>query len=232
MKPKGSKGVVIACSIILLWAFSTVYLVSSNLTITDPLSWVFVYVQMHLFTGLFITAHDSMHHAVSASPKVNHALGKICSALFMLNNYTNLYKKHHEHHRFVATDKDPDYHHSGNFFLWYFSFLKQYVSIWQIVGVAIIFNVLLWVVQEQQLLLFWVAPSFLSTLQLFFFGTYLPHLNEHTSADIYKSKSQFKSHVLAFMACYFFGYHYEHHRFPATPWWQLYKRKEEMEKSR
>jgi len=229
MKPKGSKGVIIAVSVIVLWAVETAALLGSSLTVAHPLSWFFLFVQMHLFTGLFITAHDSMHHAVSANARLNHTIGKVSSVLFMFNNYSNLYKKHHEHHRFVATEKDPDYHHSGNFFLWYFSFLKQYVSIGQIVLVAILFNLLLLVFEEQRLLMFWVVPSFLSTLQLFFFGTYLPHRNEHHSADIYKSKSQFKSHFLAFIACYFFGYHYEHHRFPATPWWQLYKRKEEME---
>lgn len=229
MKPKGYRGVFIATSIIFIWIVSTVTLLTSTLTVINPLSWIFILVQMHLFTGLFITAHDSMHHAVSSNAKLNHTIGKVCSALFMLNNYQNLYKKHHEHHRFVATEKDPDYHHSGNFFLWYFSFLKQYVSIWQIVFVAIIFNILLLVVEEQRLLIFWVIPSFLSTLQLFFFGTFLPHRNKHNSEDVYKSRSQFKSHLIAFFACYFFGYHYEHHRFPATPWWQLYKRKEEMD---
>jgi beta-carotene ketolase (CrtW type) len=25
------------------------------------------------------------------------------------------------------------------------------------------------------------------------------------------------------LSCYFFGYHYEHHESPQTPWWKLYQ---------
>jgi hypothetical protein len=32
-----------------------------------------------------------------------------------------------------------------------------------------------------------------------------------------------KNHVLAFFSCYFFGYHYEHHHSPGTPWWMLWR---------
>jgi beta-carotene ketolase (CrtW type) len=34
-----------------------------------------------------------------------------------------------------------------------------------------------------------------------------------------------KNHVMAFLACYFFGYHSEHHLWPGTPWWKLWMRK-------
>jgi beta-carotene ketolase (CrtW type) len=86
---------------------------------------------------------------------------------------------------------------------------------------AILFNVLkLWLPQSN-LLLFWVAPSLLSTFQLFYFGTYLPHKGEHDNR--HQSRSQKKNHVAAFFSCYFFGYHYEHHDSPGTPWWRLWK---------
>jgi beta-carotene/zeaxanthin 4-ketolase len=29
-------------------------------------------------------------------------------------------------------------------------------------------------------------------------------------------------------SCYFFGYHWEHHHSPATPWWELWKVKETL----
>jgi beta-carotene ketolase (CrtW type) len=32
--------------------------------------------------------------------------------------------------------------------------------------------------------------------------------------------------VWAFVSCYFFGYHYEHHDSPATPWWLLWRVKD------
>jgi beta-carotene ketolase (CrtW type) len=41
----------------------------------------------------------------------------------------------------------------------------------------------------------------------------------------YKARSQKRNHLGAFFCCYFFGYHYEHHAFPETPWWRLYKKK-------
>ncbi len=229
MKPQGTKGVVIALSILFAWTASTALLLFSSLAWYNPFNWLAVLWQTHLFTGLFITAHDAMHHTVSANRRLNHFIGKVCALLFMFNRYNHLYKKHHEHHRFVASEHDPDYHHSGHFLRWYLSFIKQYVSVWQIVWVAVLFNLLLLFFPEPNLVLFWVLPSFLSTLQLFYFGTYLPHKHEHNSTDAYKAKSQKRNHFWAFLSCYFFGYHYEHHRFPGTPWWQLYKRKEEVD---
>lgn len=86
---------------------------------------------------------------------------------------------------------------------------------------AVLFNILKMWIPQANLLLFWVVPSLLSTLQLFYFGTYQPHKGEHDNK--YFARSQAKNHVLAFFSCYFFGYHYEHHDSPATPWWMLWK---------
>jgi beta-carotene ketolase (CrtW type) len=41
-----------------------------------------------------------------------------------------------------------------------------------------------------------------------------------------QSRSQRKNHVWAFISCYFFGYHYEHHAQPYLPWWKLPQAKE------
>ena len=103
----------------------------------------------------------------------------------------------------------------------YVRFIRNYLSVWQVVVMAVLFNVLkLWIPQAN-LLLFWVGPSLLSTLQLFYFGTYLPHKGEHDNK--HQSRSQAKNHVLAFFSCYFFGYHYEHHDSPWLPWWKLWR---------
>jgi beta-carotene/zeaxanthin 4-ketolase len=165
-----------------------------------------------------------MHGLVSSNKKINHAIGWISSLLFSYNFYWRLFPKHHEHHRYVATDKDPDYHHSGNFFIWYFSFIRQYVTIWQILLMAVTYNVLKLVLPMENLIVFWMVPALLSTLQLFYFGTYLPHkgnkLNEHHSSSLPKN------HIWAFISCYFFGYHFEHHDSPGTPWWRLWRVKE------
>jgi beta-carotene/zeaxanthin 4-ketolase len=218
------KGTIIAGLIILLWTVMLYFLLRIEINFSQPWIYLAILVQTHLYTGLFITAHDAMHGIVSSNKKLNTAIGWIAALLFSYNFYGRLFPKHHEHHRHVATDDDPDYHSSGNFFRWYFSFLTTYVTIWQILLMAVTYNVLkLWFPYEN-LILFWIIPAFLSTLQLFYFGTYLPHRGEHDNK--HRSVSQRKNHVWAFLSCYFFGYHYEHHDSPGTPWWRLWRVKE------
>jgi beta-carotene ketolase (CrtW type) len=219
-------GLWIGLAVIGSWAGLLAFNLSLEVSYTNPLTYLLILVQMHLFTGLFITAHDAMHGAVSPrNPKLNHAIGKLAALLFVFNSYKTLRPKHYEHHRFAGTDKDPDFH-KGNesFFIWYFHFLKQYISGWQILAAAITFNLAKLVLPQENLILFWIIPSLLSTFQLFYFGTYVPHMGEHDNA--HHASSQKKNHLWAFLSCYFFGYHYEHHDSPTTPWWQLWKVKE------
>ncbi|MFD1257933.1 fatty acid desaturase [Mucilaginibacter terrae] len=188
----------------------------------NPLLYLLILVQMHLYTGLFITAHDAMHDTVSANKTVNNTIGYVVTFLYAAFFYSKLYTKHHKHHKHVHSHDDPDYH-EGNFVAWYIRFIRNYLSIWQVIFMAVLFNVLKIWVPQSNLILFWVLPSLLSTLQLFYFGTYLPHKGEHNNQ--YHSRTQSKNHVLAFFTCYFFGYHYEHHASPATPWWKLWQLK-------
>ncbi|WP_295769751.1 fatty acid desaturase [uncultured Mucilaginibacter sp.] len=215
-------GVGVALVIIGLWLVSTILLMQWQVRFTNPLLYVFILVQTHLYTGLFITAHDAMHGTVSANKTVNNAAGYITTFLYAAFWYPTLLKQHHKHHSHVHTNDDPDYHHGG-FWAWYIRFIRNYLSIWQVIFMAALFNLLkLWIAQPN-LILFWVVPSLLSTLQLFYFGTYKPHKGEHDNP--YHSTSQKKNHVVAFFSCYFFGYHYEHHASPGTPWWMLWKAK-------
>ncbi|MEM6264504.1 MAG: fatty acid desaturase [Bacteroidota bacterium] len=211
------------------WAGLLVFSLSLEIDYRNPLTYVLVILQAHLYTGLFITAHDAMHGVVApGNTKLNHALGRISSTLFMFNDYSILLPKHHEHHRFVASEDDPDYHGGNpNFFLWFFKFAWEYVRIKQILFAAISYNLLKLVLPMENLILFWIVPSFLSMMQLFYFGTYLPHRGEHEAGNRHRSRSQKVNHLWAFISCYFFGYHYEHHESPATPWWLLWHRKEE-----
>ena len=222
--PIDPKGILIASSVILLWSASLVFLLSFPLSWSNPITYLGILIQTHLYTGLFITSHDAMHGLVSRNKKLNHAIGWFTAILFSYNFYWRLFPKHHEHHKYVATDKDPDYHHSDNFFLWYFSFIKQYVSIWQILLMAVTFNILKLFLPTENLIVFWMLPAVLATFQLFYFGTYRPHMGE--SENIHHSKTQSKNHVWAFLSCYFFGYHYEHHDSPGTPWWRLWRLKD------
>lgn len=222
MKSVISPGVLIACLVISLWTISLFLLLNLNLSFQNPLTYFFILVQMHLYTGLFITAHDAMHGTVSPNRWVNNAIGQMCTALYAAFPFKRLYKKHHEHHRHVHTEDDPDYHH-GSFWKWYLSFMREYISWKQLLMMAVLFNVLKLWFAEPNIVLFWVVPSLLSTLQLFYFGTWLPHHGEHQ--NIHQSRTQKKNHVLAFFSCYFFGYHYEHHDSPGIPWWKLWTMK-------
>lgn len=226
---RSNKGIWYALIIHVLWWSCLIYALSIEFSLTSPLVYLLIIVQTHLYTGLFITAHDAMHGTVSSNKKLNKVIGSISAILFSYNFYNKLNRKHHEHHRFVATSKDPDYH-EGSFWPWYLSFVKQYVSIWQILLMAVTYNVLkLWLPMEN-LIFLWMLPAILSTFQLFYFGTYLPHRGEHSESNTQKSRSQGLNHIWAFLTCYFFGYHYEHHISPNTPWWLLPKKKEEYTK--
>ncbi len=227
-KKNSQTGVFIAIAIIVLWSTCLYFGLTWEIDYTSPILYVLILVQTHLYTGLFITAHDAMHGTVSNNKKVNTFFGHLTSTLFSYNFYHKLFPKHHEHHRFVATDKDPDYH-NGNGIAWYFSFLKQYLTWQQFFLMAITFNVLKLFLPTENLILLWMLPGILATLQLFYFGTYLPHRGHHSAENKHKSRSQKLNHFLAFITCYFFGYHYEHHASPGTPWWQLYKKKEEYD---
>ncbi|WP_439489326.1 fatty acid desaturase [Algoriphagus sp.] len=222
------KGILIASGIISLWLVSLIFLLNYPISWTDPVVYLGILIQMHLYTGLFITAHDAMHGLVSSHKQLNKSIGWISALLFSFNFYARLFPKHHEHHRFVATAQDPDYHNSDNFFAWYISFIRQYVTVWQILLMAITFNVLKLFLPTENLIIFWMLPAILSTFQLFYFGTYLPHKGEIDNQ--HHSTTQTKNHLWAFLSCYFFGYHYEHHDSPGTPWWRLWRVKETQDR--
>jgi len=221
-------GVRIGVGVILLWALCLTFNLNMAVDWYSPLTYLMILVQGHLFTGLFITAHDAMHGAVAPkNPKLNHGIGKVAAFLFVFNSYKKLKPKHYDHHRYAGTEEDPDYHRGNpSFFAWYVDFLKEYISLPQILMAALFFNACkyLFGIPEANLILYGVIPSFLGTFQLFYFGTYLPHMGEHDNK--HNARSQGKNHLWAFFTCYFFGYHYEHHDSPATPWWKLWERKE------
>jgi beta-carotene ketolase (CrtW type) len=221
---KRNQGVIIALTIILSWALCLWVLLHLEVNCYSPFIYLAVLVQTHLYTGLFITAHDAMHGVVSRHRKLNKAIGVVAAGLFAFNSYNRLFPRHHEHHRFVATDRDPDYH-GGNFLAWYYRFLKQYITWQQILLMALAYNLFKLAFPVENVVLFWIIPSVLATFQLFYFGTFLPHRGEHAADNRHKSSTQAKNHLWAFLSCYFFGYHYEHHEKPAVPWWQLYKEK-------
>jgi len=219
-------GIFIASLIILLWAGHLFYALSyADTDFSSVWFYVHILVQAYFYTGLFITGHDAMHGTVSENKNVNKFIGQLSSFLFAALSYKRLFKNHFLHHKYPGEEKDPDFYvRSQNFFMWWGAFLFRYTTVIQLILMGIIFNLLKLFFPEKNIIFFWVLPAVLSTFQLFFFGTFLPHRYPHLEEmRPHNARTQKKNHLRAMLSCYFFGYHYEHHDTPKTPWWQLYK---------
>jgi beta-carotene ketolase (CrtW type) len=221
-----NKGIYIATLVIVSWAAFISFAFSYHTTWFNPWNIVIILILTHLYTGLFITAHDSMHGTVSTSAEINNFIGKLCVILYACFSYEKIREKHHSHHKHVATEEDPDFH-NDSFFIWFWKFMKNYMIVKQLLIMAILYNLMNFVmgIPKINLILFWIVPPLLSSLQLFYFGTYLPHKNPESIDNGYKSRTQNINIFWGFISCYFFGYHYEHHARPSTPWWRLWKEK-------
>ncbi len=219
-------GLLIASSIMTLWLSHLYYcLAYMTADFANPVFYFHILIQAYLFTGLFITSHDAMHGNVTKNKFLNKITGQIACFLFAGFSYRRLVKNHFKHHSSPASEDDPDFDvHSQNFFVWWIKFMLRYTTLSQIIIMAFFYNLLEYFFTESNVIFFWLIPAFLSTLQLFYFGTYLPHRNpEKGLHKPHYARSQKKNHLLAMISCYFFGYHFEHHDSPKTPWWQLYK---------
>lgn len=221
------RGILIAFVIIGLWATSLIFLLSLN--ISQLHWWILpaIFLRTFLYTGLFITAHDAMHGVVfPQNHKINKFVGSVALLLYALFSYEKLLKKHWLHHKHPASELDPDFHDSQHksFFAWYFHFMKGYWSWTRIIGLMIIFNVIIFTlhIPEKNLILFWVLPSILSSVQLFYFGSFLPHQEpEGGYTNIHRAQSNPLPVFWSFITCYHFGYHQEHHEYTDVPWWKL-----------
>lgn len=221
-------GLLIAVAILLLWAGHLSYLLSGvKVDFLSPLFYLHILFQTFLFTGLFITGHDAMHGVVSRKRFINQSIGYAVVFLYAGMWYKKLIKYHGMHHMYPGTEKDPDYSTgSQNFLAWWFHFIMHYITWIQLIIMAVLYNLLAIWFDDLSLIFFWVIPAVLSTFQLFYFGTYIPHRTPHTDQmGPHRARTLSKSHMLAMLSCYFFGYHREHHESPRTPWWQLYKLK-------
>jgi beta-carotene/zeaxanthin 4-ketolase len=85
------KGLFFAFSIITLWGLLLGYFLHYKIEWDNPLVYVFVLVQTHLYTGIFITAHDAIHGVVAPDNKrLNYWIGLVCATIFAYNNYEKL----------------------------------------------------------------------------------------------------------------------------------------------
>ncbi|HAX76402.1 MAG TPA: beta-carotene ketolase [Cyanobacteria bacterium UBA11372] len=225
---ESNKGIAIAVSIISLWAISLIFLLNLDLD-QIPIIWLGVglVLQTFLYTGLFITAHDAMHGVVyPKNPTINNFVGTVALLVYGLFSYKELLKKHHLHHRFPSSEKDPDFHDlkHKDFFSWYLYFMKNYWSWTRLMGLGLIFIILHFALQIPiaNMALFWIIPSILSSVQLFYFGTFLTHQEpEDGYTNPHRAESTSFPVFWSFITCYHFGYHEEHHEYPNLPWWKL-----------
>jgi beta-carotene/zeaxanthin 4-ketolase len=186
-----------------------------------------ILVQTWLSVGLFIIAHDCMHGSLlPRAPALNGWIGRVAVFIYAGFSYDRLYESHHEHHRWSGTDRDPDFdaNHPRAFLPWYLKFFRTYFG-WRefgilTVGVVVYILILGW--RWPNILLFWALPAILSSVQLFYFGTYRPHRQDDTPfADRHNARSNEFPWLLSLLTCFHFGYHHEHHDRPWVPWWKL-----------
>lgn len=223
------QGIVIAILLIAAWSTSLTWTLSQKSESRHPLiQMVLVAILTHLYTGLFITAHDSMHGSVAPNSKrLNNALGRICLVLYGWLNFNQLIHYHHRHHRTPGTSSDPDFFTGSSCILWYLKFMRHYITLKQLCFMSLTFTagVNLLLIPPGRLLEFWALPALLSSIQLFYFGTYRPHYPDSNRPfmDEHRARSSISGGKLwSFLTCYNFGcYHLEHHHHPEIPWWRL-----------
>ena len=177
-----------------------------------------------LSVGLFIVAHDAMHGSLAPGwPRLNTAIGTLALWLYAGFSFKRVIVKHRLHHLAPGTDDDPDFHRSGPL-SWYGAFMRRYFG-WRefliVTGATVVYAIVLGA--RWPYVAFWSAPAILASLQLFWFGTYLPHRPGPTPfLDRHNARSSRMSEGASLLTCFHFGgYHHEHHLSPGAPWWRL-----------
>lgn len=164
-------------------------------------------------TSLFILSHD-IHH-LRKQTKFDILMGNIALLSYAGFTLPDFSKKHSLHHQYPGiSGKDPDYL-DGTFFPWYLSFMTHYISIQQLIFVYFKFLLLFHYFPSFNVYLFSVLPSILSSLQLFYFGTFSVHGNNGKILN-----SSLPPWVI-FLTSFNFGYHKEHHDHPDIKWYLL-----------
>ena len=223
-------GLAIAITIILLWLTSLVVLFTIDIG-SLPLILVVLLILLRSFlqTGLFITTHEAIHQIISPSRQINDFLGNVTSFLYALLPYKILSENHRLHHRYPATEEDPDFYEPDphSYWKWYFNFMREYQKGHQawvlLIGMTIVFWTFIGInISLLNIIFFWLVPILLSSLQLFTFGVFLPHRKPSSGyTKPHHAQSSDYSLFWSFVACYHFGYHWEHHQHPNVPWYRL-----------
>jgi beta-carotene/zeaxanthin 4-ketolase len=186
-----------------------------------------VLLQSWLSVGLFIIAHDAMHGSLAPGRRtLNRVFGQFCLGLYGAFSYDALRHEHFKHHSHVGTADDPDFdaNHPTRFAPWFVTFMRRY-STWRqpaYFAAGSIAHVIVFQAEPWRAAVFWMLPALVSAVQLFYFGTYLPHRIESAPfADQHNSRSAPWPWIATLLTCFHFGRHHEHHIAPHVPWWRL-----------
>ena len=91
-------GIVFALTIISLWIRTLAYALFEHELSYKTTPFVSM-ILIHLYTGLFITAHDSIHGTISKTHQwINYYLGKLCLLSFAGFDYDMMREEHWKHH--------------------------------------------------------------------------------------------------------------------------------------
>ena len=187
-------------------------------------------LQCWLYTGMFIVAHDTMHGSLFKQEKTNAAIGTAIMFVYAGFNWRYMRTAHHAHHDNSGTAEDPDFNAANPhaFWPWYMKFFLQYFG-WRQVAVLFGFTIgyILLGVPYINTIIMWAVPAILSSVQLFYFGTYLTHRHKGAFPDHHNARTNDFPRWLSLLTCFHFGYHHEHHLYPHEPWWRLPARKRE-----
>ena len=229
------KGLSFAAIILGAWIWSLAVGLELDLGSCHPiLIAVLVAIKAFLHTGLFIVAHDSMHNSLLAGKtEANRWIGSLMLFLYAGLDFDLCERNHKLHHQFPETENDPDFSPDSdsdtNIINWYAHFIGNYIHSSQLMKLTIGWLTIYWLASMVNafpivnVLSFCVLPLVLSSLQLFFVGTWLPHRHSnHVSLNATPRRLSLNP-IVSFAACYHFGYHREHHESPSTPWFELPK---------
>jgi beta-carotene/zeaxanthin 4-ketolase len=224
-----SKGISLACVIVGAWLALHLWGVFFFDFAAQPwwLAAAPVVVQCWLYVGLFIIAHDCMHGSLAPGRQnTNRRMGQLAVSLYAGFSYDLLLRNHMLHHRESGTKDDPDFGHPQPLSIvkWYGQFMAEYmhVRMFSVMSAQVLIYTLVFGVSVANIIVFWLLPAVLSSMQLFYFGTYLPHRPDAQGFDDrHNARSNDYPPWLSLITCFHFGYHHEHHLKPGEPWWRL-----------
>lgn len=226
---------LLAAGLILGWLGSWLLLLPTSLSHLPPTGvGLAILARTELQTGLFIVAHDAMHGTLWPSrPTANRRIGQFALWLYAALPYGPCRDNHVLHHRYSGTLMDPDHHGEGSATVlgWFQRFMAAYLSPSQLTALVLSWLVLAGLAASvstsslANVVLYGALPVLLSSLQLFLVGTYLPHrplvpVLPEVAAD-HQPRSLDLPGWLSLLACFHFGYHWEHHAFPHLAWHEL-----------